>query len=244
MKCSIGVIALAVSSVSAADLASELAAWGPLATSATRSIKDGHWFMHGSGMSTSGERMNGLARIDRDAGLDGEIVIGWAQDGGEDFQYFPTYDVLRAYCRVGTDPLAAEAGEPLVSVGGVFAAPILLSAQGQFGWSADRGVVGEGEISLFPIRVRCEVDDDVQTIRVGSGPRLIGSTAPWAWGALIDWAATTVEDGHTEEGAIIEGYLFYRAWNHVVLGVQISDFIHVGDHDDLVRAAFLVGGTF
>jgi len=94
------------------------------------------------------------------------------------------------------------------------------------------------------MRMPIEVDDDVHTIRIGSGPRLIGSTAPWAWGALVDWAATTVDGGHTEEGAIIEGYLLFRPWNHVLLGVQISDFIHVGDENDLLRTSFLVGGTF
>jgi len=104
----LGVIGAVLSSLGAADLASELAAWGPLATSATRSIKEGQWFMHGAGISTSGERMNGLAHIDRDPGMDGEIVIGWARDTGENYQYFPTYDLLRAYLRLGTDPLAAS----------------------------------------------------------------------------------------------------------------------------------------
>jgi hypothetical protein len=100
-----------------------------------------------------------------------------------------------------------------------------MSVQAEAGYSHDRHLLLSGEVSVFILRLRGEWDGRVETARFGTGPRILGTTAPWAWGILADWARSSVEmDGASidAEGGIFAVFGMWRPWNHLLLGTQVQ----------------------
>jgi hypothetical protein len=243
--------------LSAADLGAEFAAWGPLATE-SNPISDGAWFGGALAFGTVGDRFDGMFIVDRSSGIDVQITGGYAYDRShwEKNEYFSFYnsDWARTYVRGGTDPLADKAGSPFGVMGGAICLPFWLSFQGEVGYSHDRDLLARGEASLLFLRIALEHDGQVETIRVGTGPRILGTTGPLAGGVLADWARSYVEkSGETicEEGGIFQVFAFWRPLNHVVVGVDVQVAAGAVDRDQplehqrtVATAAFSLGVIF
>jgi hypothetical protein len=220
-----------------ADLAEEIATWGPVATG-DRDIAQGQWFGQAFVTSSAAHPLDGMFVVDRDLPSDGQVVGGCTYDRHGSRGFDAWYDWGRAYVRGGTDPLAADDGRPFAALGGALCLPILLSLHGEIGYSSQRKLVASGEASLFIVRVRGEIDDHVRTIRVGTGPRILGTAGPWAWGALVDWAESHYDDGTlrlASDGGIVTGFVVWRPLNHLLLGAEGQVIDHAIDLADPQR---------
>lgn len=238
----------------AADLGSEITTWGPLATG-DAPIQDGQWFAHVVGLGTSGDRLDGLFVVQRDPGVDIEVAGGFAYDRARVGNLLnASYDWGRAYVRGGTDPLADDAGKPFAAVGGALCLPLFLSVQADVGYSSQRKLIASGEASLFILRVRLEHDAEIDTVRIGTGPRILGTTGPWAWGALVDWTRSELDDDGrrlSAEGCIVSGFTMWRPWNHLLIAVETQFASGAMERDQttdggkvVAEVAFAVGTVF
>lgn len=221
-----------------ADLAEEIAAWGPVSTGSA-DIHDGQWFAQGIVVASAAAPINGLFVVNRDLPTDVQVACGTTYDrsGSKSFGYGfdQWYDWGRMYVRGGTDPLADESGQGIGVLGVSICAPILLSLHGEIGYSAERKKVANGEISFFVVRVRGEVDDHARTVRIGTGPRILGTAGPWAWGAMLDWATSHWTDDAlrlTSDGGIVTGYVVWRPLNHLLLAAEAQVADHTIDLSD------------
>lgn len=216
-------VGAALGHCSASDLASEMAWWGPLPTTETP-IDEGNWFAQGVASATAGSRLDGLFMVDRRAGVDAQVAGGYERDlsqvNGDGFQWG------RAPLRMGTDPLAHRPGCAFVALGGEYHFQDTISVQGEIGYSAERKVVANGEACFLFLRLRVENDDRVGTVRFGTGPRILGTTGPWALGVLTDIAQSRGNrDGQanvTLDGDIAEAFIIYRPWQHVLGGFEVQ----------------------
>jgi hypothetical protein len=214
----------------ASDLESEMAWWGPLPSKETP-IEDGNWFAQGVASATAGSRLDGLFLVDRRAGIDAQVVCGWERDlsdvADDGFAWG------RAQLRLGSDPLAYRPGCAFAALGGECHLEYYLSLQGEVGYSAERKVVANAEVCFVFLRLRVENDDRVGTIRFGTGPRVLGTTGPWAWGVLADLAQSRGNrDGGpnvTQDGDIAEAFIIYRPWQHVLGGFEVQAAHNVCD---------------
>jgi hypothetical protein len=214
--------------LSAADLGAEFSAWGPLATGSAP-ISDGAWFGGALAFGSVGDRFDGMFIVERSSGIDVQITGGFAYDRShwERNEIFSLYnsDWARTYVRGGTDPLADDAGSPFGVVGGAICLPFCLSFQGEVGYSHERDLLARGEASLLFLRIALEHDGQVESIRIGSGPRILGTTGPLAGGILADWVRSYGEQsGETirEEGGIFQVFGFWRPLNHLVIGADLQ----------------------
>jgi hypothetical protein len=214
----------------ASDLASEMAWWGPL-PSQEAPIESGNWFAQGVATATVGSRLDGLFMVDRHAGGDAQVAGGWAYDQSEGANNGFCWG--RFQLRTGTDPLAYRPGRPFVALGGEAHQEYFLSEQCEFGYSAERKLLANGEVCFLFIRARAERDDRVSTLRIGTGPRILGTTGPLAWGVLTDFAQSRGHrDGgsdETRDGAISEAFIIYRPWQHVLGGLEVQAAHHASD---------------
>ena len=90
-------------------------------------------------------------------------------------------------------------------------------------------MTASGECCFFIFRVRGEYDRQVRTIRVGTGPRILGTAGPLAWGGLVDWASSSWRDDAARletNGGLVTGFLIWRPLNHLLLGAEVQ----VADH--------------
>jgi hypothetical protein len=239
----------------AADLASELAIWGPVATG-HRDAREGVWFADAVATATTRTRLESLSMVARDGEpVDGQVCVGrlWDQTAGSEFGMNCTW--TRLYARAGTDSLAASAGRAFAMAGVSIHLPAFISVQSEFGRSQERGLIADGEACLLFVRVRLEHDDQTDTVRVGTGPRILGTTAPWAWGVLVDWASTRVETEtgfhRSTEGAIGQGFLIYRLANRWLIGASVTSVTDAIDRQNpqantsgQIEAAMTLGVVF
>jgi len=255
----VALVALVVgtlASVPGADLGSELANWGPVATG-HHDASQGVWFADGAAIATTRARLDGLSTVDRDGSpLDGQVTLGRLWDRSHNAGEFGgTYSFHRIQLRAGTDPQAESSGTAFATLGGAIHFPIMLSFQAEAGRSQERGLLASGEASLLFVRVRVDHDDQVDTVRVGTGPRILGTTAPLAWGVLVDWASThaTLSNGinRSTEGAIGQGFIIVRIANRWLLGASVTGVTAAIDRLDptghesgQVEAAMTIGATF
>ncbi len=243
----VSLLLAAAASGAAADLGSELAWWSPLATD-EHSITDGNYYALGAVTAGGGAVPDGLFLVDHPHVCDAEVSAGYAYDHSRSSEY----EWGRFYVRGGTDPLAERAGCPFAAVGAAVSLPLFLSFQIEGGHSRERKDVFDGEVSLVFLRVRVERDDRDLTVRIGSGPRILGTTGPLAWGALVDYAHSSarIADGEYDHtGAISEGFVMWRPWNHLLLSAELQMAIHAvnmrapADERDLVFGGTVGVGT-
>lgn len=87
--------------------------------------------------------------------------------------------------------------------------------------------------SLSFIRLRGERDERVRTMRLGTGPRVLRTTGPWAWGVLLDWALSRGNrdfgPDQTLRGCIAEGFILWRPWQHGFGGFELQGATHASD---------------
>jgi hypothetical protein len=188
--------------------------------------------------SSTAHPVDGLFVVDRDLPTDGQLVGGCTYDGNEFGKFNTDYSWGRAYVRGGTDPLAGRSGRPFAAIGGAVCCEMLLSLHGEVGCSSQRHLCANGEACFFIFRVRGEIDDHVRTIRVGTGPRILGTAGPWAWGALVDWAESHYDDGTlrlASDGGIVTGFVVWRPLNHLLLGAEGQVIDHAIDLADPQR---------
>ncbi len=231
-------VCTAVGHCAASDLQSEMAWWGPLPTTETP-IEEGNWFAQGVASATAGSRLDGLFKVERRPGIDAQVAGGYERDrsnvNGEGFSWG------RAQLRMGSDPLAYRPGCAFIALGGEYHLPESISLQGELGYSAERKLLANGECCFLFFRVRAENDDRVGTVRFGTGPRILGTTGPWAFGVLTDIAQSR---GHrdgaahvTQDGDIAEVFVIYRPWQHVLSGMEVQAAHNVYDESTVGSSA-------
>jgi hypothetical protein len=235
-------LAAVLATASGADLLSELTWFGPVGQSdGGRDIDDGVLTATVAGDVAGPDRARGLMVGRRTGAGDGQASFGWARDKSWPIQN-------RVVARVGSDPLASEDGIAFGALGVVMLTDAFISFQGEVGRSAQRGLTTDSELSLALVRLRLTTDDDVDTLRIGVGWRWSGTMDPVAGSFLIDWARSDGRRGAERQGTICQGTMFYRAWNHVVVGGQLDLLFHAADPDggsqDAARGSVLMGVAF
>jgi hypothetical protein len=248
----IPVLLAAAACASAADLGSELAWWSPLATD-EHPITDGNCFALGAVTASGGADPDGLFLVDRPRACDVQVAGGYAYDRSQEGE-FGDYEWGRFYARGGTDPLSERAGCPFAAAGAAVSLPLLLSFQVEAGYSRDRKELLGGEVSLVFARVRLERDDRVRTLRIGTGPRILGTTGPLAWGALLDYARSSARfagQDYDRAGAMTEGFVMWRPLNHLLLAAELQVASHTvemrsptEEKDPVIGGALAVGAVF
>ena len=175
------------------------------------------------------QRQDGLLVVERESDpLDAQLALGWLRDSSITYHDHIFSDIdfsyLRIGARVGTDPLATQAGRAMGAASLVWCAPILLSTIIEGGRSAERGWLVHAEVSLFPLRAVWERDDWQTTTRIGTGPRTLGSDGPWAWGVLGDITHTELAGptNRSATGYTGEAWVAWRCLNWLVFAVQME----------------------
>jgi hypothetical protein len=235
---------------SAADLLQELA-WGGPQSEVNHPVGDAGWELSTrvDVIASSDTRNHGLLAIRRTGvPLDGQATFCLTRNTAAttftDYFPFSTYDWARVGVRCGTDPLAADSGKAQGSAFVGWCGPLLISAIGEVGTSADRGTVTSGEVSVFVLRAAGEHDDSGHWTSLGTGPRFLGSDLPFAGGLTWDhvWQFTDGLDWSGSRYALWMEWRFTRHFQLAVHGQLTTDVqVRAGKFEDVAQGTVGTG---
>jgi len=223
MNLRIGVVLCVAAAVPAADLLSELAIASPRGENRS-GPGDAALGWQAFVQEGSAHRIDGVALITReqaapDAQMSTSLTWNRLAPGNGDFGG-TNYNWTRLVARVGTDPLADAPGQALAGVQGLWSAADMLSAAVDAAWSADRGAVLSAEVCLWFVRLRAERNREQSCVRIGTGPRFLGSDAPWSGAVLVDYVAGQAYGEDQIQGGQVEAWVAYRVSAHLLLAMQ------------------------
>lgn len=183
-------------------------------------------------------RIDGVARVDRqDVAPDIQVVgsLCWNRVHGSEFG--GSYDWLRLAAVAGSDPLATRPGRALAGLHALWSAPMLLSGTLDAAWSADRGRIVSAEACLWFVRIRGERDGRQENVRIGTGPRFLGSDSPWSGAVLVDQVTGRNHAGRSTNGAQGEAWIAYRLTPVILLSGGIEAAYRLIDADGATASA-------